>query len=108
MKYCVYGIRLKGDHEIRYVGFSRYSGERRLRQHFAMASREEVGTPFAAWLHDNRTNVEVFQIWAPATCDEAVALEHGTIEMCVRLGHRLFNRSRVPALLQIVPQDAAA
>lgn len=108
MSYVVYGIRLKGDYEVRYVGFSRYRGQVRLRQHFYMAAREENGTPFAIWLRENHPNIEVFMIWEPDTCDAAVALEHGTIEMCTRLGHRLFNLARVPASLRIVAQDAAA
>jgi hypothetical protein len=108
MKYCVYGVRLRGDKEVRYVGFTRYNGQHRLRQHFQMATREDGGSPFGRWLYEHRADVEVFSIWEPDACDEAVALEHGMIEICTRLGHRLFNRSRVPAALQIAPQDAAA
>lgn len=98
MSHSVYGIRLKGDVEVRYVGLTRHSEKWRLRQHFYMnAGRCGASTPFGIWLHENRANVEVFQIWEAETSDQGLVMERGTIEMCTRLGHRLFNRQHVPA-----------
>lgn len=100
MTYAVYGLRLNGDKEVRYVGFTR-KGEQRLRQHFYM-NAYRAGSPMADWLRENRKTVEFFTIWEADTSGMALALERGTIEMCLRLGHRLFNHIHVAPELRIV------
>lgn len=107
MSFTVYGLRLRGDPEVRYVGSTRHGADRRLNQHFYLTAGMQSGTPFATWLRENRKTIECFTIWEADTGDEALSLERGTIEMCLRLGQRLFNRKHVPAEL-LAQQDAAA
>jgi hypothetical protein len=90
VSFTVYGLRLKGDCELRYVGHTRKTPDERLRMHHVEGS----GTrwPFPTWLRENRGNIEAFPIAKVDTLQEARAYEMAIIALCSRLRQRLFNR----------------
>lgn len=91
MTWTIYGIRLKGDPEVRYIGMTGKAIARRLKQH-----RQTPCVPnLSPWLRENECAVEVFPIASVASECEARATEKVIIALCVRLGHRLFNRAHV-------------
>lgn len=92
MTHTVYGLRLKGDPEVRYVGLTCKDLKRRLRQH-----RTGGNSPLLSpWLRENSDEVEIFPIAAVECREEATATEKVMIALCCRLDHRLFNRAHNP------------
>lgn len=100
MSYTVYGIRLKGEREARYIGQT--SGKPGTRLSSLQCGG---GLVFRKWLSDNRENLETFAIAYADTRVEAVAIEQVAVAFCLRLNHRLFNREHVPVHLRLVEND---
>jgi len=95
MTITIYGIRIAGDSEVRYVGQSQ-DIESRMMGHFSGAKNMPEPDAKAAWLCDNEENIECFAI---DTCDclyDAKRIERAVIRQYVGLGHRLFNKHHVP------------
>lgn len=95
----VYGLRLKGDREVRYVGETHKRRQDRLIQHMTRVRTPRFGRPkhvyaegtFGHWLGAHKGQVEIFDI---AECDskaKARVTEKVVIALCQRLNHRLFN-----------------
>ena len=101
MTYCVYGIRLRGDKEVRYIGQTNRTPEARIANHRG----DRCNRPLQTWLLSN--DVEGFEIARCDTREEALATEKVIIALCVRLNHRLLNRDGVPKHLR-APKLVAA
>lgn len=95
---AIYGIRLHGDKEVRYVGQTNGYIESRLVGHIKTAERQPYGSNKAlcAWLLGNRDNLEIFKIAYVDSAAEANGIEKAIIALCLRLEHRLFNRRLLP------------
>ena len=106
--FTVYGLRLKGDKEVRYVGQTGQP-EQRLFGHFSQAQMN-YQTPLCQWLREHQPSVEMFKIGYAETRAEALAIEKAIIALCRRLDHRLFNRSpgRRPKQPAPVPETQPA
>jgi hypothetical protein len=105
MTWTVYGLRLRGNHEARYIGQTMRPLDNRLFNHFNIAAKMPRPTQFAHWLIDNRDEVEAFKIAYADTLVEARTIERVVIGLCLRLEHRLFNRVHVPAHLRLVQRE---
>lgn len=103
--FYVYGLRLRGEREVRYIGETSGPPEFRLHLHLAAARKRRIGA-LGEWLLANEGSVEAFKISAVNTRSEARATERAIIALCLRLNHRLFNIAGVPRELRLV--DAAA
>jgi hypothetical protein len=103
MSYTVYGIRIRGERETRYIGQT--SGDPKTR---LTALRCDAGAAFLHWLDANRGRLEAFSIARFTTREEAKATEAVVINLCLRLNHRLFNRDHVPAHLRANEIELAA
>jgi predicted GIY-YIG superfamily endonuclease len=102
MTFTVYGIRLKGNKEVRYIGYTRGELAERLRRHATAAIDVNSYSPVRPWVRKNRDNVEIFPI---AKCDdetEARRTESVLIALCLRLDHDLLNGAQVPSHLRFV------
>jgi hypothetical protein len=117
MTYTVYGVRLRGDREVRYVGQSIYPPETRLNglygNHSSKRGGNWHGNTFGQWLIENRDMIEAFEIARCDSREDALATENVVIAICLRFNHRLFNGHQVPNHLRIVrgrfqPLDVAA
>jgi hypothetical protein len=104
----VYGIRLRGDIEARYIGFTRYETWRRLTSHFGEALSQTRKSPVCVWLLENRPNIEIFEITTVETVAEARAKEREIVAICLALNHRLLNHHLVPADRRVPEQAEAA
>lgn len=103
--HTVYGLRLRGEREVRYIGTTRRGMKHRLRTHMHQACWLQVGTPLGQWLRANKDNVEIFAIATTDDSQEALGIERTLIAFCLRLNQRLFNRAHVPLHLQLVSSD---
>jgi hypothetical protein len=104
MSYYIYGLRVIGDTECRYVGMTSRQPEDRLKAHVAQSDRRVRWAnpdPLQIWLHENKGNVEAFKIGKVETEAEARAMERTIIALSLRLGQRLFNRWHVPNELRV-------
>jgi hypothetical protein len=108
VSYYIYGFRLGGDPECRYVGQTKRDPRLRLEAYVSQARRikqnieRNWGKPinpdgFYEWLIRNEGNIEVFKIAKVETRQEALATEKAIVALVLRLEHRLFNRHLVPA-----------
>ena len=102
MIFTVYGIRLKGDKEVRYIGQTNGPIEVRLAGHIMTAQRAGksygINSALSAWLLANSDEVEAFKIGYADTRAEALGIEKAIIALCLRLDHRLFNRRGLPVV----------
>lgn len=98
MMFVVYAIRLKDDPEARYIGQTGVSPWARLREFLAEAAhRWRTHSSFHRWLSENRENVEAVIIAEADTRADARRIEREAVNLCLGLGHRLFNNHLVPA-----------
>jgi hypothetical protein len=108
VSFYIYGLRIGGDPECRYVGQTAHDPETRLasltkQADRAMQSEARGYGPkrnpdgFHAWLVNNRGNVEAFKIAKVETRAAAHATERTVVALVLRLEHRLFNSHLVPA-----------
>lgn len=103
----VYGLRLCGSMECRYVGQTGRDGQARLDALLSQA-RKLVGwqpapRTFNLWLTEFADEIETFTF---TECpDEASAREEErrAVQTCLAMGHRLFNRQLVPATHRVDP-----
>lgn len=102
MTYTVYGLRLRGEREARYIGFTRVSLDVRLARHIAATIDRNSNRPVVPWLKENRDRVEAFAIAKCETGPEARATESVVIALCLRLNQRLLNTAQVPPHLHVV------
>jgi hypothetical protein len=102
MNYIVYGLRLRGDRETRYVGMTYRDLTYRLQMHTSRAAMMGDKTPFAQWLLANRGNVEAFKIAETDDKEQAKGTEKILIAACLTMRQRLFNSVHVPANLRLV------
>ena len=97
MTFTIYGIRLKDDPEVRYIGLTYKPIQKRLKEHLRMACVPN----FAPWLRANIEQIEVFAIASVEDDrEQAKATEKVVIALCSRMGHRLFNRAHVDPSLR--------
>lgn len=105
MSFYIYGLRVRGDPECRYVGMTSRQPDDRLRAHASQAASWEKrawGQPpdpegFTAWLTANKGNIEAFKIAKAETKAEARITERAIANLILRLDHRLFNTWLIPA-----------
>lgn len=105
MSYTVYGLRLIGDKEARYIGQTGKPLDRRLAVHHAESKVQYIPSPLCVWLMENKPQVEAFPILTVATRTDAHRAEREAVEFCLALNHRLFNRCLVPRELRIPRSD---
>jgi hypothetical protein len=99
-KFTVYGLRLKGEREARYIGQTVGSGNLRLKGHKNEAPKGRHNKALCEWLSENGDDVEAFHIAYTDTRDEALAMERAIIALCLRLEQRLFNQRNIPSELR--------
>lgn len=95
MTVVIYGLRIRGEKEVRYVGQSA-DVEARLAGHFCTANNMPWATDFANWLTDNRQVIEAVALATAPTRAEARTIERQMVQACLAMGHRLFNQWLVP------------
>lgn len=86
--YTIYGLRLNGSKEVRYIGQTRAHLDERMTGHFGKGP----DSPLRRWIAENREQVECFKIGFADFPDEARAIERVFIALCSRLNHRLLNQ----------------
>jgi len=96
MKFLIYGLRLRGDAEVRYVGQTK-DVEQRFAGHFGRAKGMPWQDALAMWLTDNEPEVEWFEIDRAETREEARQIERVAVSFALKFGHRLYNLHLVPA-----------
>lgn len=87
----VYGLRLKGSFEVRYVGLTRKAIRYRRNEHIGRAVNTKSGSPFGLWLTENRDRIEAFAIARCPSREIAQATEKLVIAVCEVTGQRIFN-----------------
>jgi hypothetical protein len=90
VSFDIYGLRLIGDREVRYVGQTGSGIRRRLYWHYRDTNRRASG--LGSWLRANKGSVEAFRIGTAETQDDALEFENLVIAVCLASGQRLFNR----------------
>lgn len=102
MSFYIYGLRLRGEIECRYVGQTGKTPKQRLNALISEA-RHRVKTETRAhpdglwcWLVENAAQIEVFKIGKAEYREQARAMERVMIALVLRLGHRLLNVDHVP------------
>lgn len=96
MSFYIYGLRLVGERECRYVGMTSHNAQSRLRKlaEDARAGRNSGG--LRDWLLENDGQIEAFHIAKVDTRSEAHATERAIVALLLRLDHRLLNFWLVP------------
>ena len=108
MSYIIYGLRMKGDAEVRYIGQTAYEPSNRLATLIREAGYASRPSPFSRWLIENATRTEAFEIRRVETRELARRAERDAVDFCLRLNHRLFNQWLVPANQRIADRTAVA
>lgn len=103
-RHTIYGLRLKGEKEVRYIGQTVGHVEMRLAGHVTCAARRAYGInkDLSAWLLENVGQIEAFKIAYAESRAEALGIEKAIIALCLRLEHRLLNQRGVPPELRLV------
>jgi hypothetical protein len=107
VSFTIYGFRLRGDTECRYVGLTSREPQRRLAYLTGEAHQRnekwQLRDPdaFQRWLLDHEPEIETFQIHSVATKPEAHIAERAIVAAMLATDHRLFNHWLVPAALRI-------
>jgi hypothetical protein len=106
--FIIYGLRVRGSPEVRYVGRTRFTPADRLVGHVREAKlygrRPTAG--FGGWLLDNEGDIEAFEIATVTGKAEACAAERAAVEFCCILNHRLFNTWLVPRAVRLLREAA--
>lgn len=103
--YKVYGFRLRGGLEVRYVGQTYYEPEFRLVSLRNEGRHAPNPNPVGQWLRQNGDRVEVFLIQQCATRQDALKAERDAIQLLAAVGNRLLNKQHNLAL--VAQADAA-
>lgn len=106
--YTVYGLRVRGTADVRYIGQTNNLLELRLIGHHRTARRMPRPTRFADWLKSHGGDVEIFSIHICTTRAEAVAKEQLVIHTCVAVGWPIFNQHHVPPHLRLPQREPEA
>jgi hypothetical protein len=99
MSYYVYGLRVIGERECRYIGLTGKSTPRgRLLNLTGMARSTNRRHPDGLWqwLLDNERNIETFKICKVENVIDGRAMEKAIITIALQLGQRLLNVQHVP------------
>lgn len=104
MNWVIYGLRLKGATEVRYVGRTKKI-EQRLAGHFSTAKQMPWATNFANWLLENKELIELVVLGTAEGQRDACRAERAAVAFCLALNHRLFNQWLVPADRRCAPRD---
>lgn len=99
-RHTIYGLRVSGDREVRYIGLTNCPVEERLAGHLSAAARRRHNLPLCDWLQFHGERVEIFKIGYAETRTEAQSLERALIGIATGLGQRLFNQRCVPVDLK--------
>lgn len=109
MRHVVYGFRLIGDTEIRYVGQTKHTGQKRLSFEQTMAKKRWKHDALSQWLFDTLGQVEAFTIWSCPDEESARLKEAETIAFCLAIGHRILNKQHAsPARRAEIALQASA
>jgi predicted GIY-YIG superfamily endonuclease len=95
MSVTVYGLRLRGGKEARYIGMTG-NFNARLHAHFIGIDSPHRNPQLCDWLRTHNSDVEIFKIASADTRTEAFGIERAIIALCLRLEHRLFNQRGLP------------
>lgn len=106
MTFAIYGLRLKGETEVRYIGQTGDT-DQRLAGHFSAAYAMPWRTQFANWLIENQHRIEMVVLGTADSRDEARRAERAAVAICLAMDHRLFNLWLVPAHKRIPEREAA-
>jgi hypothetical protein len=98
--FTIYGLRVQGDREVRYVGQTHDAVERRAAAHVSRRSDLRRSSLYSEWADANHGRIEGFAIATAPTREEAKRLEQVVIGFCLKLNHRLFNYEHVPPQLR--------
>lgn len=101
--FTIYGLRVKGDKEVRYIGQCA-DVQIRLAGHFTQAKAMPWATNFADWLKHNKDQIEAVILGSAETRDEARKAERAAVAFCLALNHRLYNQWLVPAHKRLAPR----
>lgn len=110
MTFIIYGLRLQGAPEVRYIGLTSHTPESRLvslTRHSRLYGRRPI-VGLSGWLLDNEGAVDAFEITRVEAKKEAHAAERAAVEFCLKLNHRLFNTWLVPAAQRLIPAHRTA
>jgi hypothetical protein len=105
MTYTIYGLRLRGSTEVRYIGFTSHTPQSRLTR-LDLEARLYGRRPtegMGGWLFNNKGEIEAVELATVATKAEAHAAERAAVLFCLKLNHRLFNTWLVPADQRLKP-----
>lgn len=91
-RFTIYGLRLAGDRETRYIGQTSENPIARLSSHLKAAQRAAHNPEFCEWLRANGPRIEAFAIAKVATRQEALSHERVIVALCQRLNQRLYNQ----------------
>lgn len=104
MTFSIYGLRLRGEREVRYVGHTTDTAKR-LGEHFRNARQMPWATNFANWLMANAASIEIVELDRADCRPDARIKERAAVAFCLALDHRLFNQWLVPANRRCAPRD---
>ena len=93
--FYIYGLRLKGSDEVRYIGCTMNPDVRMV----AHSSYDKKGSAKYCWMRANRGNIEMVILSEHAETEDAMVEESRQIAKHRRAGNRLFNQqahSRAP------------
>lgn len=99
-RFTIYGLRLTGSDEVRYIGQTIGSPALRLKGHYASALYRPFNRPLCEWLIANRGSVEAFVIVTAAARGAACVRERVTIQDFAERGDRLFNLYHRPRAIR--------
>lgn len=96
MTFSIYGLRRRGDPEVRYIGQTNGPIAVRLHLHYRAATLRRHNTALCDWLLENSGTIEVFRIAGVETRAAALERERRTIALFAKRGNRLFNMRGLP------------
>lgn len=101
-RFSIYAIREIGTIEPRYIGQTSRGPECRLNRLIWEARNcSNLGLHFYKWLRENRNKIEVVEVSAAETREDAKAQERLLIQSLANMGCRLFNRDHMPRALKL-------
>lgn len=101
-RHTIYGLRVRGEREVRYIGMTNCAVETRLAGHLNAAELRRHNFELCDWLRLHGEEIEIFKIAYAETRSEAQGIERAIIGLCMKLGQRLFNQRCVPVELRAV------
>lgn len=97
MRYVVYGLRRRGEPEMRYIGRTAKPLEKRLYNHvYEVRLRPKLSSLYQ-WVRDCGDDIEIIPLAEHTDWGAVKDAEREMIRLCLAMGHRLFNQWLVPA-----------